>query len=133
VGVKAFQNLPLCPVRASEVESDNFKSVVHACDEQIVPTLGVGMPLDTPGSATCVDCGKRDLRIPSVEESDGIVVTVGRSDSMFQRQMYILTYPQLLNVQYVGCSVLRLFQRRNCQTRLKTIKNTRLDRGRTAC
>jgi hypothetical protein len=90
VGIETFYSGPIAGAvwpplsiicQPIKVKPDNFESVMHASDKQIVFACDGGMPFDTPSTPTYVCSNEGNKWFTKIEEADTIVVTV------FQKQI----------------------------------------------
>lgn len=60
----------------SVVGPRHLETVVHTCNEEILLTTGRRMPLDTPRTPSDISLDERYQRLPSVKNTNAIIVAV---------------------------------------------------------
>jgi hypothetical protein len=66
------------------VKADDFETIMHARDEEVVLAFDRWMPLDAPGSASNIHVRERYQGLPCVKKTNFVVITATRPSAFIE-------------------------------------------------
>jgi len=77
------------------VKADDFETIMHARDEEVVLAFDGWMPLDAPGSTSNIHICERYQGLPRVKKPNFVVITSNSNQMFYMRVALNRSYPSV--------------------------------------